>query len=729
MIPDAQEALAARAKHRRDKKNNANFWRALAYLRPYRPMVIASIICAFFVGAAMTSGLGTILPIVRLLIYRDNIPSWLDRKIVDKRIGVTLNDAPSPRVLVLEGVEEKGPAHEAGFADSDELRGVDEVSAKVLLTELADPDRTSIDVHAAGRAPVTMRLRRVPTQLVYARRAAALLPAGPVKAIAVVFSLMTILALVGNVIRFFQEYLSSKAAILAVNDIRHRLYDHVLRVPMSHFGEQGTSDVTSRLVQDSANLTDGFKQVLGQTIQEPIKVIMGLGLAFWASWQLTLFIIGFAPIMGIVVRKFGKKMYRTSRKQLQESASMLGQLEATLLGVRVVKASGAERFERRRYGRIMDGLVEQQLRMSRLDAFNTPVMEMLLLAAGGCVVLFGGYLVLDKPTNPLDPGDFILVMVSLATIAESLRRISKVGNALQVCNASAARVFEAMDLPVEQDRSQSHGLIKLRPLRQEIRFENVSFSYPNTSAPALDNVSLAVPKGQSVAIVGRNGSGKTTLLALLPRFYAPDSGRILVDGSDITRVTLRSLRRQISVVTQDSVIFPVTIAENIAYGHPLAARLNSKSPAVLQLRRDIEAAAKKAFAHDFIMEKLHGYDTPLGELGGQLSGGQKQRLCIARAVLRKSPILILDEATSQVDAESEHLIQQAIDGLMHEGPQTTFVIAHRFSTITSADVIVVMERGQIVGQGKHDELLARCPTYQQLYERQLYTAGSTASRV
>jgi ABC-type multidrug transport system fused ATPase/permease subunit len=222
-------------------------------------------------------------------------------------------------------------------------------------------------------------------------------------------------------------------------------------------------------------------------------------------------------------------------------------------------------------------------------------------------------------------------------------------------------------------------------------------------------VNLVVPKGKSVAVVGRNGSGKTTLLSLLPRFYEPQQGSILVDGMDIRDVTLGSLRKQIGIVTQDSVIFPGTIAENIAYAMPLATR------------EQVTAAAKRAFAHEFILEKPNGYDAVLGEHGAQLSGGQKQRLCIARAILRQTPILILDEATSQVDAESEHLIQQAIESIMHE--RTTFVIAHRFSTIVSADTIVVMDRGQIVGVGAHEELLKSCETYQNLYERQMVTVA------
>jgi len=300
-----------------------------------------------------------------------------------------------------------------------------------------------------------------------------------------------------------------------------------------------------------------------------------------------------------------------------------------------------------------------------------------------------------------------------------LRRISKVSTALQQSNAAAARIFEVMDLPVEQDRQRDHGHVKLRPIQNEIRFEEVTFSYPNAQTPALDGISLTVPKGQCLAIVGRNGSGKTTLLNLLPRFYDPKSGRIVIDGLDVRDTTLRSLRRQISVVTPDSVIFPGTIAENIAYGHPLAARLSRNTPAIVELRQSIEAAAKQAFAHDFIMAKSDGYDTRLGELGGQLSGGQKQRICIARAMLRNSPILILDEATSQVDAESEQLIQKAIDALMHQGKRTTFVIAHRLSTIRGADEIIVMEQGRIVGRGRHDDLMRTCPTYQQLYERQV----------
>jgi ATP-binding cassette, subfamily B, bacterial MsbA len=708
----------AREKYRRDKKNNAHFFRAVKYLYPYRTLVGVSVVAAIFVGMAMAGGLTPILPIVRVLLEHDTVPAWVDRNIVDRRLDIQLNEVPTLPNLQIVGMGDRSPIRDVGYQNGDLLIG--NLPPTPLLHVLADPANTTAVFHVAGQPDRTLPLKPVRLQWLLLRRAAGWLPGNPVKAIAVIFGVLAAMALIGNVFRFFQEYLSSKAAILAVNDIRTRLYDHVLRVPMGYFSEQGTSDATSRLVQDCSNLTDGFKQIIGQTIQEPIKVLTGLCVALVASWQITLFILLFAPLMGLSVRKFGKKMYRASRKQLQESASMLGQLESTLIGIRVVKASGAERAERRRYGRIMDALVKQQLRMSRIDAFNSPTMEMILLAAGGCVVIYGAYLVLS--VQKLDPGEFIVAMAALASITESLRRISKVSTALQQSNAAAARIFEIMDLAVEQDRNRDNGNVKLRGLKSEIRMEGVSFSYPGSQALALDDVSLTAPRGRCFAIVGRNGSGKTTLMNLLPRFYDPQRGRILIDGQDIRNATLRSLRRQVSIVTQDSVIFPGTIAENIAYGHSLSARLAQNSPAIVDLRQQIETAARQAFAHDFIMEKPDGYDCRLGELGGQLSGGQKQRICIARAILRNAPILILDEATSQVDAESEQLIQQAIESLIHEHRRTTFVIAHRLSTIRGADEIIVMEQGRICGQGSHDDLMRTCPTYQQLYERQLYAA-------
>jgi ATP-binding cassette, subfamily B, bacterial MsbA len=685
----------------RRKKETREFFRACRFLLPYRRMVITSICAALFVGGVTTVGLSAMVPVLRVLLNDDTLQGWADRQIVEKRLGVRLSEERGEEQILRTSPD--GVAARSGLKRGDPLQPIG---------TFADPAARDVTVQGAN-GPVAVTLPSVPTHLQVGRNLIHRLPTHPVKAIAVVFGFIVALTLISNTARFFQEYLSDKSAISAVMDIRRHLYDHVLHMPMSFFGTRGTSDVTSRLVSDSQVLQDGFKIILGQSVQEPIKMVFALGLAMFISWKLTIFIIVFAPMMFFVIKKFGKKMRRATRAALQRSASMLGQIEGTLVGIRVVKAAGSERFERRRYRSILGELRGEMLKMARYEAYATPTMETISLVVVAVVVLYAAYLVLVRRDGSLDNAGFFTVMAALAMIGESLRRVSKVNNVLQRSNAAAARIFEILDMPMERRRlraaeKRTTARVKLPPLQREITFENLTFSYPNTQQPAVENVSLVVPRGQSVAIVGRNGSGKTTLLALLPRFFDPQFGRVMIDGVDVRDATLRSLRGQIGVVTQDSVIFPGTIADNIAYGMPRTPR-----PA-------IEEAAKRAFCHDFILQKPQKYDTPLDGLGGQLSGGQKQRLNIARAILRQSPILILDEATSQVDAESEHLIQKAVEGLMHE--RTTFVIAHRFSTILSADTIVVMEAGRIVGQGKHDDLLRTCATYKQLYERQLFAA-------
>jgi ABC-type multidrug transport system fused ATPase/permease subunit len=715
--------MSSPANRPRKSKSTGDFWRSLRFVRPYWQLMLISVTCALFCGAANVSGLGTIFPICNILLKGDTIQSWAQRSIAARRLGVRFAD-DADELEIVKITAPGGPAEEAGLHEGDVLSmsGDGPSGTTQSLAALSDPGRASATVDVRGRGDVTIPLPPLPGYLVRARELAGRFPTHPVKAIASVLGLLACLAIVANVVDFFQEYLSDKVAIHAVNDIRRRLYDHLLHVPLSHFNVSGTSDVTSRLVQDAQTLQEGYKTILGQTVQEPIKAVMAFVFAVAVSWKLTIFVVLFAPLMLLVIKKMGKKMRRASKSALMNSASMLGQIEGSLHGIRVVKAATAERFERRRYARIMDELVRHQLRMSRIDAFTGPTLETLTFFVVAIVVIFASYMVTVSKT--LFFNDFAVVLGCLAMMGDSLRRVSKVNNTVQRASAAAGRIFEVLELPLERGRyerqtSASNGsastngnglsnarqLVKLPPLQREVRFENVTFTYPGGGSPALNGVDLVVPKGQCVAVVGRNGSGKTTLLALLPRFYDPQSGRILIDGVDIRQATLRSLRRQISIVTQDSVIFPGTVAQNIAYGQPLAADA------------DIKRAADRAFAHDFILEKPQGYGFSLGGLGGQLSGGQKQRLCIARAIFREAPILILDEATSQVDAESEQLIQRAIDGLLHE--RTTFVIAHRFSTIKSADTIVVMDRGRIVGQGSHEELLRTCETYVQLYEGQL----------
>jgi ABC-type multidrug transport system fused ATPase/permease subunit len=674
-------------------------------------MVAVSIVSAFFVGGIFASGLGAMAPILQLLITGDTIQNWIDRKIVDQRAGIQLlpeaiPDQPAYQPFITR-LTSGSPADVAGVKPGWYLDL--SASSPAPMEVAADPSVQQLRARSRdGAANVTVPLKPISFHMELAHRLAGHIPADPLMAIATVFGIIASLALFGNCVRFFQEYLSDKSAIYAVNDVRRQLYDHVLHMPLRFFGVSGTSDVTSRLVQDCQALQEGFKMMLGQLIQAPIMAAFGFALSLAFNWKLTFFIVLFAPLMVVTIRKFGKKMRRASRAAFQRASSMLGQIEASLVGIRVVKAAIAERFERRRYTAILGTLRAEQLKMARYEAYATPAMEVILLMVVGVVLMVASYMILR--TKSMNAQNFIMLMACLASIVEPLRRLSKLTSVLARSDSAAARIFEILDAPVERQRRNGQvgprKRIVLPPIQTEVRFEGVTFSYPNAPNPAVAGVDLIVPRGKSVAIVGRNGSGKTTLMGLLPRFFDPDHGRVLIDGTDVRYATLRSLRRQISVVTQDSVIFPGTIAENIAYGMPRASR------------DQIEQAARRAFAHDFIMEKPQHYDTSLDGLGGQLSGGQKQRLNIARAILREAPLLILDEATSQVDAESEHLIQQAINELIHE--RTTFVIAHRFSTILSADWIVVMERGRIDGQGKHEELLKNCETYHQLYERQMF---------
>lgn len=668
-------------------KRKGHFFRAVGYLRPYRKWVAISIICALMTGAFTASGLGAMLPLLNVLVQGTSVPTYLDSIVVERQMQLTLNsEAGGFRVVRYKDSAPDQP-YPAG-------------------TVLSRDDVARLSAERIDDAPFWLRTLR---------QIGGWLPLHPVGAIASIFAVFFGIALLGSVTRFFQEYLSDTCAVASINDIRRQLYDHVLHLPVGYFAKHGTGDVTARLVTDAQGLQDGFKTVLGKAIQEPINAVFALTLAMLIDWRLTLFVIVFAPAMVAVVKHFGTRVRRAARAALQKNALMFGQIESTLSGIRVVKSAAAEPHERRKYRNILENLKREQFRMSRYEAWSTPALELLGLIAVGGVLIVASYFVLVQ--HSLQAPQFMVIMFALVVIGESLRRVSKLNNVLQRSNAAAARIFEVLDRASESQRFEQHrepsslaGAVPAHQLafRTALQFDDVTFRYPGAPSASLENVKLEIPKGTSVAVVGRNGSGKTTLLSLLPRFYDPESGAVRLDGVDVRDWPIRRLRRMIGIVTQEAIIFPGTIHENIAYANPTATR------------EQVIDAAKRAYAHDFIMDKPDGYDTSLDGLGSQLSGGQRQRINIARAILRDTPILILDEATSQVDAESEHLIQQAITALMKS--RTTFVIAHRFSTILSADMIVVLERGRIVGTGKHDDLLRDCDTYRQLYERQLFAA-------
>jgi ABC-type multidrug transport system fused ATPase/permease subunit len=384
---------------------------------------------------------------------------------------------------------------------------------------------------------------------------------------------------------------------------------------------------------------------------------------------------------------------------------MLGRLQGVIHALRVVKVYNRQGHETAAYRTINRQYLRRVLRVAKVQAGTGPLMDVLASVAMSAALLVGVRWIFGA-SQEIQPSSFFLLLVLLGTTAESIRKASDVWNRIQEANAAAERVFGVIDAAVE---SEDADAAELAPLASDLRFENIVFSYPGSDAVMLKGVNLTVKAGQTVAVVGPNGSGKTTLINLIPRFYDADSGSILIDGHDIRRATLESLRSQISMVTQNVVTFNDTVAANIGYGKPDATR------------EEIIDAARRSFAHEFIEPLPDGYDSMIGEQSSGFSGGQLQRIVIARAILKDPSILIFDEAMSQVDADSEAKIHDALSGLMRD--RTCFIIAHRFSTVISADSIVVMDNGQIAAQGSHEELIENCQLYRSLYETQLVQPG------
>jgi ABC-type multidrug transport system fused ATPase/permease subunit len=397
-------------------------------------------------------------------------------------------------------------------------------------------------------------------------------------------------------------------------------------------------------------------------------------------------------------------MKRASKKSLAVWSQMLAKLQEVMTGLKVVKVYNRQEYERAAFTGINKQLLKQLLKVSKVDSATNPLLEVLGMAAGSAALVVGASWV---TASKMDGSSFLALLGLLGAAADAVRKTSDIWNKIQEADAAAERVFAMMDEPRETCKD---GTVELPALKEKIEFRDVVFAYPGACQPALKGINLTVQAGHNVAIVGPNGSGKTTLANLLPRFYDPDSGQILIDGMDIQLATLRSLRNRIAMVTQQVVTFNDTIAANIGYGKPGASK------------EEIVDSARLAFAHEFIELLPDGYDTVIGEQGAGLSGGQLQRIVIARAILKNPAILIFDEATSQVDADSEAKIHKATEEIMHD--RTSFIIAHRFSTIIAADVIVVMDDGRIVAQGRHEELIASCPLYQSLYETQLVKANN-----
>jgi subfamily B ATP-binding cassette protein MsbA len=534
--------------------------------------------------------------------------------------------------------------------------------------------------------------------------AATSLPDDPFWAFVVVMGVIALLTLIGSTGRYIHAVTTLTITERAAMDLRARMFRRFIHAPIAFALQRGSSDLISRTVTDTRILTRGHQEILGKAVAEILKGAAALLVALVLDWMLSLVVLIGAPVIVVLLRKFGKVIRRASKRVLHEQGRILGAMHESLGGLRVVKVHQAEGYERRRFSQLNRNLFSEQMRMRRARALSSPVIETIAILGVMVVASIAAWLIFNRND---EPQRFMTVLFALVAAGASLKPLTQLHTQLKESEAAAARVLEAIDAPIEPTY---HGHRRpadrrLPPHHRDIAFEGVSFTYPGAERPAVRDLSLQLTQGQNVAIVGGNGSGKTTVLSMLPRLLEPQVGRVVIDGIDIADVSLRSLRKQMAVVTQQSVLFAGTIADNIAYG-----RRHTPMDRIV-------AAATAAFAHDFVTALPGSYLTALGEHGEGLSGGQKQRLCIARAILRDPAILILDEATSQIDSESEAKINQALRAFRRG--RTTFTIAHRLSTVVDADLIVVMHDGVILDQGRHAELLDRCEAYRGLVRTQL----------
>ncbi|MEO0512200.1 MAG: ABC transporter ATP-binding protein [Planctomycetota bacterium] len=516
------------------------------------------------------------------------------------------------------------------------------------------------------------------------------------------------LTIVGALTTFTHQYLSISVVQRTVTELRRRAYEKALRSPLGDLVASGTADPIARVVSDTAALGEGLTAVVSRGVFQVSRGLASFGVALYFNWRLTIVAVAVAPVLGAIVSLLGRRIKKATRRALREQASLYGSALNALRALRVVKVHTTEAHELRNFTAKNLEVMRQVFRARTARALSSPSVEVITLITLGVLTVVATKAVLD---GQLDPESMLMSLGALFVTATALRPLTGIVTSVQAASGAAERVGELFEAPDEPGYDPS--LPELARHAESLSFEGVAFSYPGATARALDGVDLRIEAGERVAFVGPNGSGKTTLLSLVPRLYDLDEGSVLIDGTDLRRVNVASLRRQLGVVTQETVLFPGSVRENIAYG------VTGKTDA------EIRDAAEKARAWGFI-EKLPGVlDAEVAEQGLSLSGGQRQRISIARAILRDPAVLILDEATSMIDAESEAAIGEALDEFSRG--RTTLVVAHRLSTVVGADRIVVMDRGRVEDVGKHDELLGRCRVYQMLAKTQLVGAHETRS--
>jgi len=513
------------------------------------------------------------------------------------------------------------------------------------------------------------------------------------------YTLLLILVFAGQaVFSAVQNYLFARAGEGVVADLRRSLYNHLLRLSPRFFESHKTGDITSRLTSDVATVQGVVSNTLVQLFTTPLMFAATLAILFVTNWKLSSFILGVVPLVIGVAIVLGRFIRRLSKAFQDKVAEANARAEESLGGIRVVQSFTAENLEAQRYGDLIAESFRTALRRARVASSLSGVVFFTIFSALGLIFWYGGRLV---SLGEITPGQLVSFILYAFNVAASVGTLAGIWSQVQSALGASSRIFELLDTQSELAEPQNPKA--LPAVQGEVRFEQVHFAY-DERGEVLQGVNLTARPGQVVAVVGPSGAGKSTLIALIPRFYDVTQGRITIDGTDIRDLRLQDLRQLVGVVPQETLLFSGSLEENIRYGKPQATQA------------EVVEAANAANAHEFISAFPQGYQTLVGERGVKLSGGQRQRVAIARALLKNPRILILDEATSSLDSESEALVQEALDKLMQG--RTTFVIAHRLSTVRNADQIVVLDKGQIVQQGTHEELLAQGGLYRDLYELQ-----------
>jgi ATP-binding cassette, subfamily B, bacterial MsbA len=670
-----------------------NFGRILRMALRYKFTFAASIVSALMVALLWGANISAVYPVVEVIFKNQSMQQWIDGRIRDSQATIAANPAELAKLQKQLAAAETAGDRERRWTIERQIGSLEERSAAAARTlSTCQAAKPYIDNY---------------------------LPHDPFRTLILITALLVLGTVLKDIFLVTNNILVARLAQQTVFDLRKLFYRRTLRMDLATFGEDGTADLMSRFTNDMAQVAGGLDSLFGKLVREPLKMVACLVLAAMFSWRLLLLTLFVMPVAAFSIRWLAKMLKRANRRAMEEMATIYTTLEETFRSIKIVKAFTNEPQERKRFHDNNKSYYHRAMKIARYDSLSHPMTEVLGIVTVSLVMIVGGWLIFAPEPRLLGlslngwrigQGAMLTFFALLAGMADPLRKMSDIFSNLQGGFAAADRIFARLDRePQVRDPRQP------APFHRHCRdlvFEHVGFAY-QPGKPVVEDVSLRIAFGETLAIVGPNGCGKSTLANLVPRFADPTAGVVKLDGVPLRDMRLRDLRGQIGLVTQETMLFDDTIFNNIRYGAASATR------------EQVIEAAKRAHAHRFIEQELpQGYETSAGALGNCLSGGQRQRIALARAILRDPAILILDEATSQVDLESEQAIQQVLESFIHE--RTTILITHRLAVLSLADRIAVMQSGRLLDVGTHDELLARSAFYRRLYQIQFEDLRQTA---